>query len=404
MPKLIVTNVVYGKEYTNTFLYTLHSQLTNFQFLYENSYPVAYRIYTTQEDKIRILNSKVFQKIKILTKIDFIKINPFLNVNPYYTLINCHNDAIKYVNEIDAVIVFLLPDIILSNNVFEKICRSLANKKRVLVASVLRLNKEDFEKYVSSESLIGINPRQLIKRALLHLHQLTYDVCWHSKKIFFWTAILWWKLDQNNLLIRGFHLHPLFVWPLRKKYKCKGTFDDEFVSYSCPDKSAWEVLSNSDEAVLFELTSKKRKNDDVFFTKKLKTIFDFVKKYIHANHLYYAKTKIYLLTTEYKKAIEWKIKENQSDKIINMLPNYFAFFFIKKLIKIKVLIKHVYARFYRAYLRFNFIRPIFKELKKIFLLRNIYVKCLKKYRIFRKFNVSRKKILRKLKKVDFKFF
>jgi len=323
MQKLFITNVVYGKEYTETFLYTLPSQLSNFQYLKNNSYPSLYRIYTTEEDKKNILQSTIFQKIQSLVKIEFINVDIFLNANHHYTITGCHNDAIKYANQNDLVIVFLLPDILLSYNVFEKICKSISSGKRALVAAILRLNKEDFKTDVQSSELINIKPRELIKKALSHLHQLTYDVFWQGKKLWAWPAILIWKLDKNNILIRGFHLHPLFVWPVKKKIKCKGTFDDELINYSCPDKNTWEVLEKSDEAVLFELTTKKRKNPDQYYINKLRTVFNFVKINLFRSHMAFSLSKIYILTTDYKKDEQWKKAERQSDKIINFVSKIF---------------------------------------------------------------------------------
>ncbi len=320
MQTLHLTNIIFSKEYTKTFLYTLPSQLANLEYLVKNSWPAIYKIYTTETDKKIMLNSNAFQKLNTLIQVEFIDITQFFRKEPHLTMTACHNDIILKANKEDAVIVFLLADIIFSNNVFEKICSSISNGKRLLVGTALRLYKENFITSHNPSELININPRELVKKALPYLHHMSYDFFWdHGPKIWHWTALICLHLNKTNILVRGFHLHPIFVWPVKKKVLCRGTFDSEFINYSCPDKKQWEILTHSDEGVLFELSTKKRNYEGAYSQHKIKVAHSFVHNYLYRCHMHFAQSKIYILSTDYKKSYPWLKTERKSDKIIKFL-------------------------------------------------------------------------------------
>jgi len=330
IPKLLICNVVYGDEYTKTFLYTLPSILVNFQYLKKNNYSAKLLIYTTENDRKTIFAFELFKEINSLINVEIINIDNFFRGQIHATMTACHNDVIKKANKENAAMVFLAPDIILSNNVFEKIYTSLAQNKRLLVAPAIRLKKETFIDNVNSRDLFNIKPRELVKKAIPHFHQLTYDTFWdYSKKIYCWPAIIGWHLDKENILIRGFHLHPLFIWPEKKTNLCKLAIDQDFVN-TVYNKNNCEVLSNSDEAVLFELTTIKRINMGTYHENKFKLINDFVKTYLLDCHILFSKTKIYILSSDYKKSKKWKKKEKESDKVINLTTKIFNNDFYRK--------------------------------------------------------------------------
>jgi len=332
MQVLHITNIIFGKEYTETFLYTLPSQLENFKYLKNKAWPALYRIYTTDEDKKNIQKSEIFSQISSLVKIEFVKIRK-LKKRVHDTMTACHNDIISYANKKKAVIVFLLPDLLLSNNVFEKICTCLSRGKRVLVGTALRLRKEDIFQANRASEFINIKPRDLVKKALPYLHKMNYAFFWdYGPKIWAWAALLCWYLDKNNILIRGFHLHPIFVWPKKTRILCRGTFDNEFINYSCPDKTDWEVLENSDEAVLFELSSVKRFYGGLFSHKKIKTAYNFAHTNLYRCHLHFVQSKIYILSSGYKDSDQWKKTEKKSDKIINVISKKYNNLFYRKYI------------------------------------------------------------------------
>ncbi len=395
-PKLFITNVIYGKEYTKTFLYTLTSQLTNLQYLKTKNYPAKYKIYTTNDDKKTILQSLSFKKLSQLIDVEFINMDKFFRNHDHATMTACHNDIIIRANKENAAMVFLAPDIILSNNVFEKICTSISNNIRLLVGPALRLNKENFINANASSELGNIQPRKLVKKALPHLHKLTYDTFWNNPEgIYCWPSIIGWNLDKSNLLIRGFHLHPIYIWPQKHNYTCKISIDADYVNNTCPDIKTWEVLTNSDQAVLFELTTIKRKNLGTFHKNKMKTIFYFVKNHLLYSHLLFAKSKIYLLSSDYKKNNEWQKKEKQSDKIINLVikPYKNAFYkrYIWPLYQKKV---HYYILFKQKVI--NFSRKKTRIIKQFFL--KMKLKSISRIKIS-KFYSFLHKIKKKIKKI-----
>jgi len=351
MQLLYLSNIIFGKDYTETFLYALPSLLVNLKYLKKKSWPAVYKIYTTQKDKEIILQSETFKKILDLIQIDFIDIGKFIKDSPHKTMIACHNHIIYNANKLNAVVVFLLSDFIFSNNIFEKICSCLTNGKRVLVGTALRLNKEDFIKSNNNSTLIDIKPRDLIKKALFHLHNMSYDFFWNDgTKIWHNTALLCWFLDKKNILIRAFHLHPIFVWPEKKEILCKGTMDSEFITYACPDKTKWEIITNSDEGILFELTRKERAYGG-FYTSNHKTrIADkFVHKNLFKAHFHFAQSKIYILSTGYIKNKKWQLTEKRSDKIINFLSRKYNNFIYRSFFLPIKQFSYIFYIYYRAF-------------------------------------------------------
>ncbi len=376
MQTLHITNIIFGNEYTKTFLYTLSSQLVNLEYLKKQAWPAIYKIYTTPIDKKTIVQSEVFQKIKSLVQVEFVDMTQFFRKEPHLTMTACHNDIIKHANKYNAVIVFLLPDIIFSNNVFKKICTSLSNGKRLLVGTALRLYKENFNTAYQSSELINIPPRELVKKALPHLHHMSYDFFWdHGPKIWHWTSLLCWHLDKKNILVRAFHLHPIYVWPQKKNISCKGTFDTEFINYSCPDKTKWEILTNSDEAVLFELSTNKRSYEGAYSKHKIKVAYHFVHNYLYRCHMHFAQSKIYILSNDYSNCEKWQKIEKKSDKIINFLSQKYHNKFFRKYIWTLKEMKYLYYNPLRLKF-FTFKRNLYSKIKnsKYFVILKIFYK------------------------------
>lgn len=224
---------------------------------------VLYRIFTPPEDRVKICRSPMYTRLQEIVEVDFVDIQREKGLDNLALMNRCHQLAIKEALKKNAVLIFLSPDCLISNRTFQYLVQSIEQGIRVVMIPALRLKKEIMlpviESLFSSADIQkeGISSRELVKTALPYLHEISESLFW-GKTISSRPSNLYWKLDEGNVLIRGFHLHPLLVWPERRKATSHLTIDDQFVSLACPNKKTWKVVADSDDIAVFEISNRER--------------------------------------------------------------------------------------------------------------------------------------------------
>ncbi len=172
----------------------------------------------------------------------------------------CHRKATADILDADAAIIMLSADFVLSANALAAVVRRHREGYRAVVNTGLRLNKESFLQRLdeSDTDLAALSSRELVRTALpcLHSHERSMfaDASRFSKS----PVAVYWRVGDEGLLARCFHLHPLMVDPMRAQPLVQGTNDGAYLAEVCPDFSRVHVVTDSDELQMFELTAAQR--------------------------------------------------------------------------------------------------------------------------------------------------
>ena len=110
------------------------------------------------------------------------------------------------------------------------------------------LDSRNYETYAfSSQEFTAMAIKNLHRRVKLSFIE-NGEIITHPSQIY-------WKLDENNLLVRAFHLHPLLVWPENKEILPNQPIDGpNYLGAACPDLNNWEVVRNTKTIAVYEFT------------------------------------------------------------------------------------------------------------------------------------------------------
>lgn len=334
MIKIHCITVVWGEVFVRTFLdLSLPTQLGsgNLAALGERG---VYRIFTTLDDQKTMEQSPLFQELRKNITVEFIEIPlPGKNEDGVAKMNHYHCRAIQEAAQESAALIFLSPDIILSTGVFARVLKALSDGRRALAVLSLRLSKEKFsEAYLQWKvQKRELSPRELVKLAIPCLHFLSHTLFWGEKKINSWPSHLYWKLDENNLLARGFHLHPLFVWPENPTVLPQGSIDSSYLDLACPSRDRWEIIDDSDEMAIFEVSASSLRWQIAYFPASERFVGIWVANTTEEFQRQWAQKKIYIHSSDLQTS--WQPTIEQSDRIIQQVisraknPRFFLTFF-----------------------------------------------------------------------------
>jgi hypothetical protein len=88
---------------------------------------------------------------------------------------------------------------------------------------------------------------------LAHLHPISSSHCWDSAFFNTHPSHLYWKIEDEGLLARCFHLHPILVRPA-DDVNFRKTIDDDYIVHACPDPETIHIVTDSDEICAFSMT------------------------------------------------------------------------------------------------------------------------------------------------------
>ncbi|MBI4887436.1 MAG: hypothetical protein HY824_10100, partial [Acidobacteria bacterium] len=64
---------------------------------------------------------------------------------------------------------------------------------------------------------------------------------------------IYWRVGDDGMVMRGFHLHPLMIYPSRRVDTFASTFDDDLPLLACESPDDFHVAADSDEAFEIDL-------------------------------------------------------------------------------------------------------------------------------------------------------
>lgn len=357
-----IINIVWGKKYIDFFLnINLPNNMSdkNLQFLSEQkNFKIIYKIYAIQEEKQIIEDSSVYKKIKKYIEAEII-IFELKEEFKYSIVNNCYNDALKNAFKKDAILFLLCADIICSDNFFNSIFSYIKEGYRCVALIGIRLAKESFLKFLENSKIgLEFSSRKLVEIALKNLHTASKSLFINSKTIpSHYRSQMYFKIDENNLLAKAFHFHPIMIWP-EKKINLDSPIDATLIQNTISSEKKIKVIEDSDDLVLFELT------DDDFtdvygnlIKRKFYHIGVWATRYTQKFNKFFIRHKMIYRSCE----IEPKLSaiEKRTDNYLRMIYIIYVFFNIIKLFK-KILV-----RLFRSIKYFkNILKKLFSLFKK----------------------------------------
>lgn len=216
-----------------------------------------YMIYTTRADAETIRSSAVFAALDACVPVTFEWLDENAG-NNHNKMSACYRSGIALADKADAGILFLTPDIVFADGSFASIKHLAESGRDAVFIPAIRTLKQgvvaSLQQGQGDGRIIRVAPRQLMRIALDNLHPLADASWWDRGDTGLIPANLYWPVDNEGILGRCFHLHPVFVHPQRKDATFFGTVDDDFVAAACPDSSKDYVVSDSDEFLSIELS------------------------------------------------------------------------------------------------------------------------------------------------------
>ncbi len=267
-----VITAVWGQEFGNLFLdLCLPNQLSpgNLPALPAGS---RYRILTTEADATWIAADPRLEAVRQHLPVDVVGISaeefedrgkPGRLPNRYKMMTACHRRAIAEAAGERAVLIFLSPDIVLSDGTMAALVRRHAAGARAVLSTGLRLSRETFMAALDADASARTLPsRELVALALQHLHPWTESLMVDGRSANEFPTSVYWPVRSGarleGILVRALHLHPLLVDPVRRTELPRGTIDGHYLMRCCPKLKACHVVEDSDELAVFELTPVER--------------------------------------------------------------------------------------------------------------------------------------------------
>lgn len=256
-----VVTSVWGDGFIDLFLTTaIPNQLTtgNLESLPQGS---RYRILTSARDLARLEAADAVRALRAVLPVDIVAMDdgPRDNAGPhdvakYHQMIAYHRRAFEDAFECGATLIILAPDHVLATQTMARLVELRAQGYRAVVCPGIRLSKEPMLEALAGHGRPDLPPRTLVGMALRHLHRFTLEHMADAEPFSRLPTFVYWRVNDGGLLARCLNLHSLMIDPVRRELP-KGAPDGRYLFRAVPDLAAVYVVTDSDDLVIFELTT-----------------------------------------------------------------------------------------------------------------------------------------------------
>lgn len=278
MKTIFASIVVWDEEYTQTFLnYNLpilaNVQLPILKRFVEN---ITLYIHTSSHDYQSIVANPNFQAAEKKIPIQVICTDQVVTADEAALFLTNHNMCrrmqvahkhfIFLAQRANAGMLFLAPDAWFSDQIFITIGNQIKSGKRAIMTLGPRVEKEPVLDHIKQNKnqffQNGICSTDLVALLLKWPHHITQSLSVNIGEVNVnWPSVLyWWNHEAAGLMARGFHLHPLFVFPRKRVMDgMKSTIDGDLISNAGLNENDIYVISHSQEGCVIELTAQNRR-------------------------------------------------------------------------------------------------------------------------------------------------
>lgn len=275
MNRLCFSVVLWGKPFVELFTrYVLPSHLAahNIPALTLN-HMSEYVIVTTQADMEALARAPAIARLASYMPVRYI-VGSFGAADiaspiKYTWLTEAHTHLLGYARERDAGLLFLTPDTLLSDGSLARIEAGIRAGQRAVVVTGLMVDHTRFlpalDDYLTGAGRSGevargslsAEARPLMRLATRTYHHIVDAYRVDSTTFNHFPSFIYWRLGERGMLVRAFHLHPIFVYPedwdtpiYTDKFQ---TIDQTYVTRAVRDVSRIDLPTDSDEFLLLEL-------------------------------------------------------------------------------------------------------------------------------------------------------
>ena len=306
-----IINVVWGEKYVETLL----ERSLPFQFSPGNleNFDGTYILYTTVEDEKVIREHPHFKTLESFLPVEFRTIT--YEENPYALMTTCHCDAIKQGNARGVPLIFLSPDCIISQGLFSYLQENIDQGKRLVAICSMRTSMEKMEPHLSP---FNYSSQALAKIAIQNRHPYIEKCFIKEGKTLERPSQIYFYLNENNVLVRAFHLHPLLLWPRDQAILPLVTTDGpHFLERTVPNFEEWKVITDCSRASLFELSKESFLQEACVKPLTPFGFFRWADVHVTAGHRFFAKHSIILgdgIENE-----KWEQPKQEADRLVASL-------------------------------------------------------------------------------------
>ncbi len=270
--KYLFSMVIWGEEYVREFLgLSLPSQLAEGNIDGSSWHDGSeYLILTTKADAEIIKVNPAFHLLQKRLKVGFAYIKRLPGSKMYKLTSQCQMEAIRVSESFDAVF-FSYPDFIWSQGGMGNVAARIAEGCDAVLSPVPRAITEDMTEILpklktpapgsTAPSVLNIAPRDLVQLSLENFHQGMWDFCWDTEKFSVFPSTIMWKIPDQGVLMRSYHLHPLVIrtQPKNINYyvKFSVSIDEEYMPILFKGDDNIHYVEDSDECTVISLSSRK---------------------------------------------------------------------------------------------------------------------------------------------------
>ncbi len=222
-------------------------------------WPCRFIVYTREEDIARITSTPAFERLRALVAVDFKVIDATLGIDKYSAMSGIHHRVLAAAAFEQAAIVWLVPDAVWSDGALRTVARAARAGKRAVMQPALRVVKETALPVLQAKqghSVVSFTARELVALAMEHMHPYYRACFWDAPQFIKDPALTFWRVGEEGMLARAFHLHPLMLFPSRLPGSPFMTFDDELLLNTCPNYDDFHVIEDSDDGFHIDLTER----------------------------------------------------------------------------------------------------------------------------------------------------
>lgn len=222
---------------------------------------------TTAKDYLKISQAAIFKKLATYIKPVFVELEFDQDETIYINMTKGYEAATQLAYKDKAYAIYLLPDCVISDGAFLSLEKYARAGRDVVLLPGPRIIKEKFLSYINEDMLVGNDhlcfaARELAALGLRFLHEEFKNYQYTGRGFTKWPHMVTWDIpDQNGLLIRAFHLHPLMVncsnLQQSLSFYKSDTIDANFIKRNFIDLNRFILERDSDNIILYSLTNEK---------------------------------------------------------------------------------------------------------------------------------------------------
>lgn len=226
--KLLMTNLVYGKRYSEVFLEQNLKSLLDPRNIPAHKDKIEYLLFTDEETLPIIKNHVNYFKLQCAVQ-THVRVFHWPNTNVdrfqarYQLLIDTFKQSVQFGLEKNMFVSALVADLVFANNYVEKLFEKLNQGYESIFAIPVRSANEALVKELNKYEN-ALSADDLYKVAFENMHPLWLACHWesiHFSKIPF--SLIW--REQQNLIVKSFAVTPVVFKPTHEMLSAQGVID-----------------------------------------------------------------------------------------------------------------------------------------------------------------------------------